>query len=243
MAKELTREDRIKKQYSELVKLNQRLKNISSCYYIHSDGMVYMKALVPFTEVVIRLRYPEKIDLFTGAMILPNEFFQFTKDAKKTKMNIKEYEEDGTKKFLFGQSDDTELEYTLNIVNQDSFDSFEGKKFLHDQIIPKMYKRYFELESDLYIQCEDKDVNYKFTEEDTDGLAKSSVMFLDFNGTQLTITRNLFLDLKKGDKLSISRNCYQKVEKNLCRMFYIISHETDIYNSYTTFNILQQIPK
>lgn len=237
MAKILTREDRIKQQYTALNNLNQRLKNISTCYYIHHDGTIYVKALVNFTEVLVKLRYPEKIDLFLGAMILPNKFFEFAKKSKKTKLTIEENDNE----FIFGQNDDDELSLTVNIVNKAELGSDKSNEFLQRRVINEMYKRYFELESDNYIQYQDRDQYTFFNEEEIEGLCSANPLFLDINDTNMTLTKQLFLDIKKDDKIGIARYCYQKIGRRNSRVFYMLKHETDMYDSYTIFNTLQQI--
>lgn len=235
MSKILTREDKIKKQYSELVKINQRLKNISMCYYIHHDGTVYIKSLINFTEVLINLRYPEKIDLFHGAMILPNKFFDFTKKAKKTKLVIDEKVD----KFIFSQNDDEDLKFDLNIVNKSDPNSDASNTFLQKNIINEMYKRYFELESDKYNHYIDRNNFTFFDEDEIEGLISANPLFLSINNSNITLTKQLFLDIKKGDKIGISRYCYQKINGRNSRVFYMLKHETDLYDSYTIFNTLQ----
>ena len=230
--KELTEEDKLKKQYSELVKINQKLKNISSGYYISYDGMIYMKSLVPFVEKFIHLHNPEVINKIYGAMIMPNAFFDFTKKAKKTKLTILETES----KIHFGQNDTDELVYTINIVNDDEL---IDKDYIDAKIKPEMYKRFFELNSDKYIQYEDNNIFHPLTEEEVKSMANASVVYLNFNNTTLTLTKQLFLDIKKTDNFSIRRVCYEDIGKGKARVFYMIKQSTELYDIYTIFNTLQ----
>lgn len=234
MAKELTREDFIKKQYSELNKINQRLKNISECYYISYDGTIYIKSLVPFVEKMVHLRYPEKIALFYGAMILPNQFFDFAKKAKKTKMTIEETENS----FKFGQEDDPELSITVNIVNMDEKNDEEYRKA---RVIPKMYKRFFELRGEGYISYKDCGDFTRLSDDQIDAIVNASPVILNYNNASITLTKHLMLDIKKDDSISISRDCYQRIDTRDCRVFYMVKNETDLYDCYTIFNVLQQI--
>ena len=242
MPKILTREDYLKKEYSELVKLNQKMKLISQGYYISHDGTIYLKSLVDFIEVVVQLRYPEKFNFFKGAMILPNQFFAFTKNAKKTKLTLKEEisEEDMTVKYHFGQENNPELTYTLNIVNQDVSSE---ETFIESRIIPQMYKRwYFEIESkDNYTLYEDREVFQSCSNDDIQDLLYPRILSIEAFGSQLTLTKHLFLDLKKDDKLSISRWGYIPIDDKNKRAIYRIKHETDLYNSHILFCNLEKM--
>lgn len=234
MAKELTREDLIKKQYSELHKINQRLKNISECYYISYDGTIYMKSSVPFVEKMIHLRYPEKINLFYGAMILPNQFFEYAKKAKKSKMTINQNDTS----FEFGQEDDPEIYLGIHIVNMNANNDEEYRKA---RVIPKMYKRFFELGGDEYTLYKDCGNFTRLTDEQMDAIVNANPVILLYNNASITLTKHLMLDIKKTDMISISRNCYQRIDPRNCRVFYMLKNETDLYDCYTIFNTLQQI--
>ena len=240
MAKELTKIEVLKKQYSKLYNLNQRLKNISSCYYISHAGYVYLKSLNKFSEVIIELRYPETIDFFNGAMILPNAFFDFGKNAKKTKLTIEEITKDNTGVKL-GQVDDPELNYFINIVNPDYKADEEYTKKI---IIPEMYKRFFDLSNpDLYNQYPVEDAPYiKISDEDyIDMLVNAKEKVIPYNNTVLIFTKQLFADGKKDDSLEFRKLCFQSLKDSLYRVFYILKHECDIYTSYTIFSVPQSI--
>ena len=230
--KELTEEEKFKKQYSELVKINQKLKNISEGYYISYDGNIYLKSLVPFIEKFIHLANPESINKLYGSMIMPNSLFDFTKNAKKTKLTILETES----KIHFGQNDCDELQYTVNVVNDNlQIDS----DFIKAKIIPQMYKRFFTLNNDEYIQYEDNDIFHPLSENEIEALSNSNVVYLEFNNTILTLTKQLFLDIKKDDKISIRRVCYKNIDNGKYRVFYMFKQTTDLYDVYTIFNTLQ----
>lgn len=232
--KELTEFDIIKKQFSKLDKLNQRLKNIASIYYIAYDGTVYMKSLVGFIEKFIHLSNPSDIDRFMGCMILPNEFFEFSKKAKKSKLTITATE----KAYYLGQDDNDELKYTINIVNPNNV---IDKEYIDANIKPKMYKRFFNIytvDSGYSIYKDDKVFN-NFTDKETEDIAGAKALFIKFNNSELTITKNLMLDIKKNDKVSIARIGYMPIENNLNRVLYMLKQECDIYELYTIFNTLQ----
>lgn len=231
--KELTEFDIMKKEYSNLVKINQKLKNISDGYYISHDGNIFMSSLVPFIEKFIHLHNPEAISHYLGSMIMPNAFFDFTKIAKKTKLTIVPTE----RGYHFGQddTDDSEFTYFINVINPNKeIDS----NYVDVNIKPKMYKRFFELNTESYVQYEDN----KFVDllsEDVEALIGANPVYINFDGTDLTLTKQLFLDIKKDDKLAIARICYQKISDKEYRVLYMMKHTTDLYDSYTIFNVLQ----
>lgn len=232
--KELSEFDIMKKEYSNLVKINQKLKNISDGYYISHDGNIFMSSLVSFIEKFIHLHNPDDISHYLGSMIMPNAFFEFTKVAKKTKLTIVPTE----KGYHFGQdyTDDSEFKYFVNVVNPNKEIDMN---YVDANIKPKMYKRFFELSSELYVQYDDNDKFYDLTPHEVESIVDAKPVYFDFNGTGLILTKQLFLDIKKDDTLSIARLCYQKIGDNEYRVFYMIKHTTDLYDSYTIFNVLQ----
>ena len=232
--KELTEFDIIKKQYSKLEKINQRLKNIASIYYIAYDGTIYMKSLVSFVEKFIHLANPDDIDRFRGCMILPNQFFEFSKKAKKSKLTINATE----KAYYFGQDDTDDISLTLNIVNNEKD---IDKNYIDANIKPDMYKRFFEIyaKPDIYHIYDDDKEFHPFKDNEVENIAGAKPFFLTFNDSNLTITKHLLLDIKKDDKISIARIGYVPIEDDMKRVVYMLKHECDIYDSYTIFNTLQ----
>ena len=232
--KELTESERYKKEYSTLVNINQRLKTISDCYYISHNNTIYMKSLVPFIEKTIVLHddIMNEQSLFNGAMIMPNAFFEFTKNAKKTKLTINPTLES----IYLGQCDNTDISHKINIVN---IDPRIDNDFLNSQIIPSMYKRFFTLSDNCYTKYDDYDVYYDISKDDIEVLLDSEPVYISLYNAPLTLTKQLVLDLKKEDSLSIARTCFQKIEETKKRVFYTIKHTTNMYTSYTIFNTLQ----
>lgn len=232
--KELTEFDIIKKQFSKLEKLNQRLKNIASAYYIAYDGTIYMKSLVNFIEKFVHVANPEEIDRFYGCMIMPNELFEFCKNAKKSKLTINATE----KAYYFGQDDNDDVKFTINILNSNKD---VDMSYIISSIRPKMYKRFFEIyeKTDMYHIYDDDKEFHPFTEIDVDDIASANPVFIKYNNTDLTITKHLLLDIKKSDKLSIARIAYVLIDGGMKRVFYMIKHECELYDTYTIFNTLQ----
>jgi len=232
--KELTYFDILKKEYSEIEKINQRLKYISKGYYISYGGAIYLESLVDFEEVRIQLRYPEKINELRGVLVLPNEFFEFSKKAKKTKLTIKEDKDDKGKYFLFGQ-DDSDLSYMCRVTNPESEIDDE---YIHNIIKSSMYKRFFNL--DQYISYDTTEDDYiMFSSDQIQDLLSPKPVYLTYNDNNFTFTKHMILDLKKGDTLGIRRLCYEVVEQDKKRVFYTMKHETDLYTSHILFNTVQ----
>lgn len=232
--KELSEFDIIKKQFSKLEKLNQRLKNITSGYYIAYDGTIYMKSLVGFVEKVLHLTNPEEISRFYGCMILPNTFFEFGKNAKKSKLTINATE----KAYYFGQTDDDEITLTINIVNPHiEIDN----QYINTSIRPKMYKRFFEIPTDdKYHVIDQNEIKFRsFTETEVEEIANANPLFIKFNNCDLTITKHLMLDIKKTDKLLITQIAFIPIDEHMKRMFYMIEQECELYTVNTIFNTLQ----
>lgn len=235
MAKRILTEAELhKKEYTVLVNLNQRLKNICECYYISHGNQIYVKSLVSFIEKIVILHNDtcKSFSLFKGGMIMPNAFFEFTKNAKKTKLTINPTLES----VYLGQNDTDDNMYKINIVNS-NLD--EDAKFIQSQIIPSMYKRFFSLADDTYIKYDDCDEYFDITKDEITSLLNAEPIYLSIHEKPLTLTKQLVLDLKKDDNLAIARTCYQEIEDNKKRVFYTLKHSTDLYTDYTIFNVLQ----
>ena len=232
--KELTEAEIHKKEYSVLVNINQRLKNICEGYYISHDHRVYIKSLVPFIETLIILNDEvfNTLSLFKGSMIMPNAFFDFTKRAKKTKLSINPT----LQSVYLGQNDTDEIAHKINIVNSD-INSDDA--FIQTQIIPSMYKRLFALQEDSYIQYDDCETYYTLSDYEIETLLNANPIYLMVHEKPLTLTKQLILDLKKDDQLAIARTCFKEIEDGKKRVFYTLKHITDLYIGYTIFNVLQ----
>lgn len=231
----LTREESLKKGYRELWNLNQRLKNISQIYYISYDGSVYLKSLLHFVEVHVTLRYPEKFDMFKGCVVKPNELFQFGKVLKISKLQVEEVSDENGYRIIFSQSDYPSLSYTLHMVNpmKEMEDSY-----LQKQVRPNFYKRMFELnDPDKYEHFEDP--YYPLDNDMVEDLYDSKpVEFTTPYGDNIFLTRQMCLDIKRGDFFQIVKRARQQIpgKLNTYRLFYILAHDTDIYSSYTLYN-------
>lgn len=231
--KELSEFDILKKQYSNLEKINQRLKNVCSGYYIGYDGVIYMKSIVGFVEKIANLVNPESIEKFRGCLILPNKFFEFSKKAKKTKLTITATE----KGYYFGQDDDDDLQLEIPIQNPNKL---IDQDYITTKIKPTMYKRFFEItDENRYFIYEDSGKFTNFSSSDINLIASANPLYLSYQASNLTITKHLILDVKKTDLLGISRISYQKIDHASNRVFYMLKQQCDLFDIYTIFNTLQ----
>ena len=230
--KELTREDFLKKQYSNLVKINQRLKNISSGYYLAYDGTIYMNSLVSFVEKFIRLNDSDCISEFLGTEVMPNAFFEFTKVAKKSKLTITETD----KGFWLGQND-SDLTFELPIANSNkSIDTTYCKEI----ISPAMYKRMWTLDNEEGYTKSKKLIFQDLPKSCVDDLLSPNPVYVEVTtGNKTLLTKHIFLDLKKNDSLSIAKFGEIPIDKSSQRTFYMVKQETDLYTCYTLFNTLE----
>ena len=230
--------DEIKKEYTELVKLNQKLKLISSCYYISYSGMVYVKTLVNFTDVIVELKKPEVFHYMRGVMILPNKFFAFTKKAKKTKLDFSSgyNKETDTMTYYFGQMDDPELTCELSVVN---INEENDEMYVRENIIPKMYKKLFILKDMEEYRLEENPSANILTDEEVQCIIDGHPLYSTTEELPSLITKHLCLDLKKGDLLQIYKHGELPIYGKCKKVYYIIAHSTDIYTSYTLLTDLK----
>lgn len=224
MSKVLTRDQCLKKSYSKLYDLNQRIKNISSLYYI-GDSVVYMKSLVPFVESFLELRYPEWYMDFRNGIVSPNALFDFGKKAKKSKMSIIEKNDKEGNRFEFCEGD---LLYTLNII---PYELEDLKKYLN-------YKRFFEVKDNTKYDVFEADYYPLETSQIEDLCNGKYLEVLLPTGDLIALTKHLFLDIKKGDRIQITRVARQIIDKkkNEYRLLFLINHSTELYTKYTLFN-------
>jgi len=196
--KELTLEDRLKKSYTQLIDLNQSLKDISEVYYIGYNNVILMKSIVPFIEKVIFLNEAEYASYFRGCMILPNKLFIFKKSAKKTKLIFTLTKD----KIYIGQNDDDDLNITINQIFKDSPENRQNEAlYTQSSVVPQMYSRYFTIAQDIDFNTLEY---YKFSPEEIDDIVGCSKIDYNRDGVNFIITKNLFLNLKKDDTLSIA---------------------------------------
>jgi hypothetical protein len=114
-------------------------------------------------------------------------------------------------------------------------------------IIPQMYKRLFHIVDFNHDSSDESYIPYPperfldLPEDQVKTLVDAQPLYKEYNGTTLTLTKHLMLDIKSGDSVAFKRKCYQRIDNEECRVFYELSHETNIYLSFVIFNTLQKI--
>lgn len=227
-------EDQLKKAYSELHKVNQSLKKISSLYYIRNDGMIYIKELVPFIETKAQLYEPEKVSCFYGALINPITFFDFAKQAKKSKLTAHYSEKHNTIKF--GQEDNPDLKLKIQIANPTQSD-----EMIHQSVIPEMYTKMFSLVPPEYHPFENPSI-YGFTTDEVDALVnKKMVSFVhETTNTPVMVTRQMALDVTTKDSMSVYPVCYQNIDEGTAKIYFMLQRETSLYQAKSLFATLAE---
>lgn len=223
--KVLEESDYLKKEYSKLCELNQKLKATCEVYYIGYNGCILMKSLVPFIEKVVFLNDSDYIPRFRGMMILPNKFQAFKADAKKTKLVITNTIDN----MYLGQDDNPAVKITLNRVILDTPENIEHEKELTKlKIAPEMYSRYFEILSGVDISQLMFD---QFSENDIETLCTPKPITYRRGDLSFVMTKQLFLDLKLEDSISISH--IPDREDSPGKGYLFFRHTTDVYTDYT----------
>lgn len=222
--RQLTKEEVLRKSFSKLYDLNQKLKNISSIYYF-GDGVVYMKSLVPFIESFAELRYPDRYVDFNGGIIMPNELFQFGKRIKKSKVIISEVRDKEGHRY---ELEEGGYHHTINIVQ---FEMEELKNYLG-------YKRIFEIQDKKKYEVFESDY-FPLDVSQIEDICKRKYIEVTLpSGDLIPLTRHLFLDIQPTDYIQIARVARQVIDKKKkeYRLFFLIEHSTDLYVKYSIFN-------
>lgn len=229
-----------KKQFTNLYDLNQRLKLISDVYYISHANELYMHSTVDFIEKFGRLNID--VHAFFGCMILPNKMYEFKKKLKVSKLRIFKFDD----KYEFHDQDGDILEINRLIphVSYEDESAFisqieKEKELIRTNIIPKMYRKYFEIIQ--MADSHDKNGTLKSgTYEDNipfENLGEESVRILLLpeavtvinGGISFIITKNLFFDIKKEDELSVSFD----ISHTEYKMYNVFKQSNKLYELYT----------
>jgi hypothetical protein len=235
-AKILSEDDILRKEYSDLVEMNQRLKNICEIYYIGYNGLIYVKSLVQFIEKLLVINDKDFCSKYRGLLCLPNKMFDFKKNAKKSKLIITQTEHN----IYLGQSDDPQISLTLNRgIRQDDESISHESVFINEKIIPEFYKKYFEIIRNTDAAGLDfKELNSELVDE----LSSSKMVVYSENGMYIPLTKHLFLDIKKGDELDIAKVIYKdKGDKSFGKVYYMIRNTTEYYTAYTLVSCISNL--
>ncbi len=171
------------KQYGKLKELNQRVKYISDIYYIGNDGYVYMNSLVEFIEKVGVLNDNVDISAYYNSLMLPNKTFGFTSKSKKRTMDASSTPE----KISLFDTEDSNICLDIDLAE-----------------VPKEeISNHFNFYKNLDAILDNMSLNFiPFTDEQFDSIAKAKVVYLPYKNTFFTITKHIFMCVKKTDNLS-----------------------------------------
>jgi hypothetical protein len=232
--KVLSEDEIIKKEYSNFVEMNQYLKNICEIYYIGYNNIIYMKSLVPFIEKVAILNDKNMCSMYRGLLCLPNQIFEFKKEAKKSKLIVTQTEN----KIFLGQTENDELQITLNRgVPQNNNDTPNEVPFIQSNIVGNFYKKYFEIVDKIGVD------NISFISIDSDkvdDLVSSKLVEMINGESYIPITRHLLLDLKKDDDLAIAKLPYVDKTK-IGKVYYLLRNTNEYYTAYTLFAAMNHL--
>lgn len=202
--------EKLFKQYSKIKDINQRLKYISDIYYIGGNGYIYMKSLIPFIEKFAVVNDNIDIQAYSNSIILPNKAYGFTSIAKKSKL-VADYYMDT---IVLADSTDDSLKLEINLVQEES----------------KPYKSFYK-NIDLILN----NISTPFItleEENLRRLVSSEVVYIPYENTNFTITKNIFMSIKKTD--SVDYKILDMVDPtNLMKKYVLFRKNTDLMTIYT----------
>ena len=215
------------KAFTNLLNLNQKLKNITSMYYIDSNDHIYIKSLVGFIETEILLLPECNPGPFKDIIINPLELFEFQKNMKGTKKKDYEYSilEEGIK--VYHPEEEDRVILFNKLQNPDKLDS---EQMVNVYIKPEFYTKYYDI-----LMASPK-VNekswYELSTDAVEELCNSKLITINLGGVEINLTKQLFEDIKKTDSLSLTRLHSTYDEK---KEYIFVKHITDMYTSFTIF--------
>lgn len=183
--------ERYIQEFQILKDINQHMKELCD-FYVISDGIIYLHSLVDFIEKIAIIQCEEPLTIFNHLAILPNQLFDFTKKARKTRLTILETDDS----IILGDTEDHELSIKINRMLPASETSNPNNgilisDYINKQVITNIYHKYDLLSK--YDSC-----NYSpLSENMIEDLVGSKVIDININNFHFTLTRNLFLSLKK----------------------------------------------
>lgn len=220
--------EEIIKQYNNFRDINQKIKNISSLYYIHDSGYILMESLVPFIEKVAIIKPDVQIDQFYNKIILPNQTFAFTSNALKSKLEAElidknVYMQADVKKGSKLDTDKATLtihHLELDVRNVELIMS----KLIGDTGIP-----FYNNLSLIYDGIRDSGF-IEFSEIEFNDILNSKVSYI--SDSYFTITKHIFMSIKKNDSLSYRVLNHRDMDNDKKR-YVLFKKETDIMDIYT----------
>jgi len=211
-------------EYNILKAINQKMKEIADVYVVY-NGMIEIHSLIPYIEKYAIINNGI-MECYNNLSILPNELFNFTKLAKKSKL---QYNETLDHVILSDNSEVTEgkehasdikLSKFISENNSGAIDPAIYAQHIIETITPKFYNH-----ADILFT---KDTNYVATSQDTVKMLVDNEPIIINDGLRsMTITRNLFPTLKKTDQLSYA--ILDKIDSDIPQKFYAIFKEQSEY--------------
>ena len=211
-------------QFKYITEINQKMKLISEIYYIDRSGTIYMKSLVPFIEKIAFLQpqIEDKIIQYLDCIYLPNQFFKFSKNAKKTKLTYI----DEMDKIILGQNDNNDkLEINKGgrlITNNEQY-----LNYINENFINRFYTKYSIIKNYIndpeYIQLSDNIIN---------DIINNHCVYHVVDDSLITLTKNLFMDIKPSDQIFI-KIANEKEEGFENKRFVIYKMINNLMTTYT----------
>ena len=212
--------DPLKAQYKTLKEINQRIRYISDVYYMAFNNFIYMHSNVEFLEKVAIIHNTIDISSYQGIMYLPNELFNFTKEAKMTKLITNDLQSS----IHLGQIENDEMNIKLNRIYIPN-DEVKEEDNINLTIIPKMYTKFHHYFNEI------NDLKYELISlNDTESISKNSMVFINTPLCTLSLSKNLFGSLKKENVLSYHMFS-SKEDSN--KIYVIYKEENEEMNIYT----------
>ncbi len=202
--------DLLFKQYGKIKDVNQRLKYISDIYYIGNNRRIYMKSIIPFIEKFAVVNDNIDISAYAGSLLLPNKTYGFTSTAKKSKLDANYYMDT----IVLSDTTLDDVKLAINLVQEDTkpFSSFYKNL---DLIIDNIKGPFITL-----------------SEDNLNKLITSEVVYIPYENTNFTITRNIFLCIKKTD--SIDYKILDAIDPtNDIKKYVLFKKNTDLMTIYT----------
>lgn len=229
----IDRKDPFYIQYKNIHEINQRLKQESSLYIILPiDGSIYIESLIPFIHKFGYINKNCQLDKYMNYGYLPNKFFEFTKNAKRTKLIYRE-----TKDHLYlGQDDNNEIELCLDKIIKNDISKGEVR-LAYERIVDEIYKDKRMLIE--YTMDENEKMKFMYLSEDQIAdIIKSKVIELEILNSKIIFTKQLFPSLKKTDKLGYAI-LPQTDEQNPNKIYVVFKEENNLYTLFTlcAFNL------
>jgi hypothetical protein len=222
------------KEYSKLKDLNQKIKLDADIYYIASSGIIFLKSSVPYIEKLAILHGDFPILMYSGLIINPSILFEFTKDAKKSKIICTNTEN----KLYYGQNDNSDIHVEINRLcniscNEEDKDKIQAEKnheqqILNETIFPQCYTRMIEI----YQTINDSTDEYPLSTDQIESICDGNIIYFECNDFNFTIAKELFPSIKKTDSLAI-RKLYYKNKDNPNKDYFLFKEDSDILTIYT----------